>query len=401
MKKWRALLLMVAFCFLSCEKENTIEIDETVSDLDEVKAYGVGNAVLKAGYGYDVLNFESYDSAIDKVFKKVSRTNTFPKGTKIVIEGVKSEKSIEKVLERERGFGINLAIPGTTVGLPAVASFSFTFSQRKFLSQRIAQGSSKETVFVKATVPIQKHEILQKRPKYSQQALQDLEKYGAKDFLELYGPAWVSSEVTAVEVLHVFTFNFSNLTKEERSEAEQIIGFGVNPYFNFQSKNTLTKEEKRIFTKSFSSQEVSTSLIGFAPRLFSATNISAIFEKGGYRKELRRMINYANKNPLKVRPLVQVLKPYADPEYDDPRKGPINRVFRSEYRKKLRCTANLEGWTKLQARLQVVAKKTKSTQMRQRALRVIESVNVQIRKNQNCEGKVAPPKGNMYKGIKL
>lgn len=180
----------------------------------------------------------------------------------------------------------------------------------------------------------------------------------------------------------------------EHSEAEQIIGFGVNPYFNFQSKNTLTKEEKRIFKKSFSSQEVSTSLIGFAPRLFSESNINAIFEKGGYRKELRRMIDYANRNPLKVRPLVQVLKPYVDPEYDDPRKGPINNVFRAEYRKKLRCTANLEGWTKLEARLQIVAKKTTSPQMRQRALRAIQ-------KNQNCNGKLAPPKGNMYQGIKL
>ncbi len=401
MKKPKLIMLLVALALSACTKDGVAPPETDGVAVDKaVKAIAVGKRVLKAGYGYNTLSTETFDSPIEKVFNKVARTNSFPKGTEILVEGVRTEKSIEKLLQRESGFGVSVAIPGAAVGLPAVGAFSLSFSTRKFISEKIEEGSDKESVIVRATVPLRKFEILQKRPKYSQLAKEDLKNDGVENFMNIYGPSWVSAEVSAVEVIHVFNFDFSSLTTEEKKDAATIIGFAVKPYFGIERETRLTKEEKSIVRRSFSKQEVMVNLIGFAPRLFANNNVDKIFENGGYRKELNRMIQYANRNPLKVKPFLQVLKPHVDPETDNPKKGPINNVFQNTYRKTLRCTAHLNKWSELQARLILVAKKSDDVQMRVKARAALAEVEQQIFKSLACD-QSRPPAKNAYKNIRL
>ncbi|WP_430906655.1 hypothetical protein [Maribacter sp. 2-571] len=394
-------LIIVLFLLFSCEKqEEAVVLEDTVTSEDAIKAISYGNGILKAGYGFNVLTGEDFDTPLKNPRKRIFRTNNFPKGTEIVYERVKDEKVIERVLTRNEGFGVNLEIAGPTIG-PIATAFAFNFSSRETLTRSIASNSSSETIIVRATIPIQKHEILGSRPILSDEAKAVLAS-GPENFTNKYGAAWVSSEVGAIEVLHVFNFDLSNLSDQERFETETLLGFAFKPFFNLEVERRVTRDEKILLRKSIASQEVTSSLRRFAPRIFDLSKFNSFFEEGGYRRELQRMIHHANTYPQDVTPLTRTLRPYVDPDpaYDNPTEGPVNRIFRAAYREALECKSNLEKWSTLKSRLEIVYKKSKDQNMRARASRALQQVASNIRKAENCRNST-PPSANLYGGIRL
>ncbi len=433
MKKITLLLFACLFCLVSCQKDELAVPDETAVNKDDaVKAITKQGKILRAGYGFDLLEKESYDSHINEVFDQVGRTNNFTKGTKIVIELVDSEKDIERILIREKGFNIGFnqqedANPGTggnggggntppvedgevdvvlfgntgnalAQNYPTFSDISFSLDVKRFLYQRIAKGSKRKSIIIRVTIPLRKDEVLRKRPRLSEDALYDIN-IGKFTFMDNYGPAWVAAETSAIEVFHVLNFNFTSLTKEETETASNAIALGIRPYFSFGFNNSLTNFQKSLIKKTFINQQVTTSLVGFAPKLLKPSDINQIFKKNGYQKEIQRMIRFANQNPFNVIPFKQTLRPHVDPTKDNVKQGPMNTFFRNEFNKMGRCTDILNKWTSLEARLELVKIKSTNRVMRNRANNALNGVRNQIRNAQKCKAKA--PTRKQYGSIKL
>ncbi len=448
MKKISATLFACLLCFVSCNKDelDTPEPDGVKKE-NEVKAITKGGRILRAGYGINPLTNESFDTAIDDVFDRVERTNNFPTGTKVAIEVVDTETAIEKVVSRELGFSIGFnnpedktpgkngnpdaggggdngggedgggdsggpdeediilfnAVKGNptadSIPFPTFSDISFSISARKFMYERIATGSKRKSIIVRVTIPIRKDEVLRKRPRPSDDAKEDIQ-IGKFTFMDNYGPAWVSAETSAIEVFHVFNFDFSSFDSTEVEEREGSFSLGIQPYFGLSVNNSTTSFEKREIAETFIDQQVLTNLVGFAPKLFSTDDFSTIFQKRGYQKEIRRMIQFAKRSPFNLKPFKQTLRPHVDPRFDKTTQGPNNKFFRAEFKKLGKCATNLDRWTALEARLETVKKKSADANMRRRATTALRQVRVEIEKARNCRNS-KPPTKSRYGSIRL
>ncbi len=488
MRKRISVAFLALCCFASCSEEEMIPTE----DIDSVKAiggYGPNGQILRAGYGFNQLTFETYDSPIDKPLGSVFQTNNFPNGTRLEFAIVDDEKIIENVLSREDSFefgfnqpadanpGVNVpseeggidngespeppvgpgppvegpvSVPGGGNNItyeegraiadiifgepdvndvpqtpptlpeppsgpgpaepapgedgnrkfPTFADVSFSVSAREFFAKNISSNQRSISVIGRVTIPIRKDEVLKKRPRFSQEAREDL-KTGVYTFMDNYGPAWVTSEISAIEVYHVFNFISDVNESGEEEIDENGIGIAVRNFFGFNTSRSLTRKESISIRKSYVDSYVLTNLVNYTPLLVTQNNFNNLFLNGKYKDEIDKMRAHARANPLDLKPYRQTLAPHADPFTDKPDQGRLNRLFRAEFSKMGRCNKNLDDWTALEARLTTVQKKSKRSDMRRRATQALVEVRSQISAARECSRRSRAPRKNRFIGITI
>ncbi|GAA0725783.1 hypothetical protein GCM10009430_31970 [Aquimarina litoralis] len=389
MKNLFLLFIVSAFIF-SCQQD---EIEEQiVQEENQSKLYDpVQGRKYWVGYGYDLITDIQREPALDISDEHVTRSFNPRRGTTVDVNIISNKEDITKTLAKmdEVNFGVN-EIPVTAGGVSG--TFSFSVGIKKSLTEVITKSKKHVFAVVRITRPIKEFTYTRGVPRLNDDALEGLDRYGPRFFVENYGSNYVQKNVYGADLVYIYRLDFSSVSENKVKDVIRNFQVGFAPYFSFGTSSSLSSSEIREIQNSITDVTILSNLNGFAPRIVKN-------EKQAER-EMDRLEAYLKspqgrkENPL----LATYTKSYekvADFNFGEKRR------MKGAFVKAAKCHQKLQQWLSEEAKVSFVRKSTLTPSIAAQADNALRTIRVQIEKATNCEQGSRAPRFNEFKSIQL
>ncbi len=306
-------------------------------------------------------------------------------------------------------------IPRVEADFASVRETRFDFRVKDALVKTLKRSGRKEVMAARLIVPITKY-FIKDNAQDSEESLTFLREFGPEDYLKRYGPAYVTEEIAAFEMIFTFTYQFKSDGKGSRKEKEFDFGIGLAQFFGAEFQNATIETSNREFASAISDINFETNYIGPGIPIYTSGKdfVDNFLGQGprGVVAVIDRVREAVKANPLLLIPFSQKFAAHRDlANTTSTMDGPLatrskrakrlrefnNRIFERAFKSMDRCRTIKNQWQTMQARLETVVALAKGTRggpspKAVNALNKARQTVERLDSQQNCRNIKSPPR---------